>query len=125
MNAHGSAFMTKARDSLHLARLAIEAGLADGAVNRAYYAAFYAASAALQLHGEAPRTHAGVHNRFRVLFVKTGRISDAVGKILPYAYGMRQKADYDALTVFEVQAAADLLADVDTFVQAVEPLLTS
>ena len=123
MNDHVAAFMDKARDSLGLARLAADAGFAEGAVSRAYYAAFYAARAALLLHGEVPRTHAGAHNRFWVRFVKTGLISETTGGVLPYAFTMRQKADYDAMTVLDVSAAYDLIADVEAFVQAVESLL--
>ena len=42
---------------------------------------------------------------------------------LPYAFRQRQGADYDALTVFEARAAADLIADVETFVRTVEAVL--
>ena len=34
--------------------------------------------AALLMRGEAPRTHKGVHNRFRLLYVKTGKVSTDV-----------------------------------------------
>ncbi len=39
------------------------------------------------------------------------------------AFRQRQGADYDALTVFEAHAAADLIADVETFVQTVEAII--
>ncbi|MCH8961821.1 MAG: hypothetical protein IH820_11005 [Bacteroidetes bacterium] len=39
------------------------------------------------------------------------------------AFRQRQGADYDALTVFEARAAADLIADVETFVQTVEAVI--
>ena len=52
----------KARRALRTARLSVEDGDADAAVNRAYYAAFHVASAALELAGEHPKTHKGVHN---------------------------------------------------------------
>ena len=124
MNEHAAAYMGKARDAARLARLALDEGVLDGAVSRAYYAAFYAATAALLVAGEAPRTHKGVHHRFRLLYVKSGRVPEAIGTLLPYASDMRQKADYDALTVFEARAVADLIADVERFLAAVEPLLT-
>jgi hypothetical protein len=33
---------------------------------------------------------------------------------------LRQQADYDAVTIFDVQAASDLIEDVDIFVTSVE-----
>ena len=125
MNPNVSAFLDKAHRALDAARLLADASDAAGAINRAYYAAFYAARAALLTVGETPKTHAGTHNRFRVRFVDTGQISAALGKVLPLAFDLRLGADYDALTVFDEAAVIDLLADVDTFVQAGEPLLTS
>ncbi len=58
----------------------------------------------------------------QILF-RTGRLSKEVGSILAFAEEARNRADYDASTVFDTHAAADLIADVDTFVQAVESLL--
>ncbi len=92
-------------------------------INRAYYAAFHVAQAALLTLGEAPKTHVGVSNRFYVRFVQTGLVGEDLSSVLPYAFRQRQGADYDALTVFEARAAVDLIADVESFVQAVETIL--
>ncbi len=35
----------------------------------------------------------------------------------------RERSDYEALTVFDARAAADLIADVETFVRAVEAII--
>jgi uncharacterized protein (UPF0332 family) len=124
MTERVAGFLQKAHATLDHARMAAEAGFIDGAINRAYYAAFYAASAALLARDEAPRTHAGVHNRFWVTYVQTGQIPSEVGSILPHAFSTRQRADYEALSAFDAPAAADLIADVARFLAAVEPLLT-
>ena len=87
--------------------------------------AFYAAQAALLSVEETVRSHAGVKRRFGYHFIRTGRLSEEVGSILAFAEEARNRADYDAMTVFDEAAVIDLLADVDTFVQAIEPLLTS
>ena len=50
-------------------------------------------------------------------------IGEDVSGVLPYAFRQRQGADYDALTVFEAHAAADLIADVETFVRTVEAVI--
>ena len=48
------AFFEKAVRALSAAHMALERDDAETAMNRAYYAAFYAASAVLAVHGEQP-----------------------------------------------------------------------
>jgi hypothetical protein len=86
MNPNVAAFFNKAHRALATARNNVRDGDAEGAVNRAYYAAFYAASAALLAVGESPKTHIGVHNRFRVCFIHSGEIPDSIGKRLPWPF---------------------------------------
>jgi uncharacterized protein (UPF0332 family) len=95
----------------------------EAAVNRAYYACFYLAQAALLDVGEEPKSHAGTHNRFAFHFVATGRIPENVARTLPYAAQARERADYNALVVTDSRAAADLLADAERFVAAVRTVL--
>ena len=64
-----------------------------------------------------------MNGSFHVCFVQTGLIGEDLSGVLPYAFRQRQGADYDALTVFEARAAADLIADVETFVQTVEAII--
>jgi hypothetical protein len=92
----------------------------EAAINRAYYAAFYAATAALIEVEETIKTHEGTHQRFSLHFVKSGVLPHHIGRTLKYAYNLRQRADYDALTVFDKAAVADLIADVTEFVDTVE-----
>ena len=73
--------------------------------------------------GETPKTHTGTLGRFRVRFVQTGLIPEAQAVTLARAFQLRQEADYDDGALIQPEQAARLLADVDTFVQAVEPLL--
>lgn len=120
-----AALLGKARQALETAGQVLALGDASAAINRAYYAAFYAALAALSSVGEAPKTHTGVHQRFWVRFVQTGRFSAAVARTLPDSFAARLSADYDALLVTDEAAARDLLADVTTFLEAVEALLAS
>ncbi len=84
---------------------------------------FYAARAALLSLGEAPKTHQGIILRFHFHFVKTGRIDPEVAAILSLAEELREGADYDVALNVEPQAVADLLGDVERFVQAVEAVI--
>lgn len=113
----------KARRALRTARLSLDDGDADGSINRAYYAAFYMASAALELVGENPRTHKGTQARFWKRFVETGRFPSDVGGLLSHAQEQREKADYDAMTQFDTTVAEDLVEDMETFVEEAETLI--
>ena len=117
------ALLEKARQALSDARYLQADARADAAISRAYYAALHAARAALLSLGETPRTHHGVHTRFAFHFVATGRLERAVGDILTLSARERERSDYEALTVFDARAAADLIADVETFVRTVEAII--
>lgn len=114
-----TALIEKATRALEAARRALDAEDAETAANRAYYACFHAARAALAGEDEQPKTHSGVHTRFARLIVATGRVPVEVARALPHAAQVRERADYDALTLADVSAAADLLSDAERFVAAV------
>lgn len=115
--------LEKAHKTLGSARVLLEADAAEDAINRAYYAAFHVATAALLQVGERPKTHKGTHGRFWIRFVEAGHVAPEQGEVLAYAWRVREKADYDAFADFETAAPADLLRDVEGFIQAVEPLV--
>ena len=113
------ALVKKAARALDAARRALAADDAETAANRAYYACFNVARAALAGEGEQPKTHSGTHNHFALLFVATGRVSEEVARILPHAAQVRERADYNALAVTDALATADLVADAERFVNVV------
>lgn len=117
------ALLDKAQRALEAAEANVELDDAETSINRAYYAAFYAALAALEAVNEQPKTHHGTLRRFHYHFVRTERLALEIGEILSHALDFRQQVDYDAFTIFDVQAAADLSADVHRFVAAVETML--
>lgn len=123
MTEHQAALFDNAFRALETAHLTLNDGDARAAINRAYYAAFYAATAALLDKGEAPKSHKGVHRRFHLHFVAGGPLDAAIGGILSFASDARQQADYDAFTIFDEAAAADLIVDVERFVDVVEAML--
>jgi uncharacterized protein (UPF0332 family) len=77
VNAHD--LIDKANRAAASARLLLDAGDVDGACNRAYYAMFDAARAALIQSGapvvpEVAKTHGGLISAFSLHLVKTGRV---------------------------------------------------
>lgn len=76
--------MAKARRAIQSARMLLDSGDADGACNRAYYAMFDAARAALIASGapvesEVSRTHSGLISAFSLHLVKSKRVAIELG----------------------------------------------
>ena len=91
--------MVKARRALASARTLLEDGDNDGACNRAYYAMFDAARAALlasraAVPPEVAKTHSGLITAFSLHLVKTGLFPVALGKSFNKAEDLRLIADY-------------------------------
>ena len=85
------------------------AGDVDGACNRAYYAMFDAARAALFSHdavvlAETIRTHSGLISAFSMHLVKTGIVPIELGKALNKAEDLRLIADYKGEPIDQEQA---------------------
>lgn len=93
---------------------------ADGAVNRAYYAIFNLARAALLTTGMAerdlPRTHNGLIAAFSERVVQSGRIDPESAATSSRIEALRLRADYTAIPV-DADTAADAVAQAESFVR--------
>lgn len=114
--------MAKAETACSSARVLLELSDVDGASNRAYYAMFDAARAALLASGEGSfehadpgRTHSGLIGGFGLHLVKSGRVSREMGRLLNRAHEIRQVADYKAESV-ELEDAKELVEQAEVFV---------
>lgn len=92
-------YLRKAERALSSARLLRQDGDSEGACNRAYYAMFDAAQAALLRYrvGVNPaetRTHSGLIGAFGKHLVKTGLVPPALGRALNQVERLRLLADY-------------------------------
>ena len=87
-------------EELDAARNLVDSGFPRQAISRAYYAAFYAARAALEAaHEPSPKTHSGMRSRFSDLARSTPSIGPEVGRALSQLGTDRTEADYDEPTV--------------------------
>lgn len=107
MNAHD--LIDKASRAAASARLLLDAGDVDGACNRAYYAMFDAARAALIRSGapvvpEVAKTHGGLISAFSLHLVKTGQVPTELGKALNRVAEIRLIADYTGDEVTDERA---------------------
>lgn len=114
--------MEKALRASESARVLLDFGDVDGACNRAYYAMFDAARAALLLSGapvqpEIGKTHSGLIAAFGLHLVKNGPISKEMGRLLKRDEEVRIIADYTGDLV-ELGDAKEMLEQADVFVTA-------
>jgi uncharacterized protein (UPF0332 family) len=91
--------LDRARRAVESAELLLRSGDPNGACNRAYYAMFDAARAALIATqpvpaAEAIKTHSGLIAAFSLQLVKTGRVPVELGKSFSKVSDLRLVADY-------------------------------
>jgi uncharacterized protein len=116
-------WLDKADAALASARAERLAGWIDFSINRAYYAAFYAASAALLHRGRSFNRHSGVRAAIHRDLVKSGRIHAEWGRAFDRLFEGRQRADYLAFGEFEPPEAEKLIMDAEGFVGAMHTLV--
>ena len=114
--------MTRARQDLAAAQLLVENGFSAQAVSRAYYAAFYAAEAALLTLGVSRSKHSGVVSAFGELVVVKGGVDGEVGRLLRRLFNRRGEADYSFGPVSE-DRGTEALNEATRFVEAVKAWL--
>ena len=112
VNAQDS--MAKAQRALASAHTLLEDRGNDGAWNRAYYAMFDAARAALiasnaPVPPEVAKTHSGLISAFSLHLVKTERFPLELGRSLNRVEDLRLVADYkgDPIDTAQVQSAIE------------------
>ena len=93
------------------------------AVNRAYYAVFYAANALLITKGLTRSKHSGTVSAFRQFFVKPGLIEPEYSDIYGSLMDDRHVSDYDMGTAIESQRAETDVQDAHRFVERIETYL--
>jgi len=117
-------YLLKARRALASARLLLENGDIEGSCNRAYYAMFDAAHAALLRHqpGINPaetRTHNGLITAFGKHLIKTGLMTPELGRVLNQVEQIRLLADYTGEEI-EPDKAAWVVEQASVFVETIQ-----
>jgi uncharacterized protein (UPF0332 family) len=110
-------YIEYAREMLSAAAHNIAGGFYSSAVNRAYYAVFYAANALLTTQGISRSRHSGVIATFRQRFVKPGLIETEYGDIYGRIMDDRHVGDYDIEASIDPDRAQ---ADLDEATQFVD-----
>lgn len=99
-----------------------KSGFYNTAVNRLYYACYYAAVALLIKHNIYPGTHAGVKQMLGMHFVVPGKLSREHSRYFSLLFDRRQSSDYDDFAYSTHEEIVELLPKATAFVKAIEAL---
>ena len=126
MNKFGTeiaANIERAEQSVRAAQKLISDGYYDFAASRAYYAAFYAASAALLREGLDFGKHSGVIAHIHQRFVKTGKLSKEQGKTLNWLFELRSVGDYGVTAHVSKKDSEEAVLIAENFLNAIKTLI--
>ncbi|MBV9941833.1 MAG: HEPN domain-containing protein [Solirubrobacterales bacterium] len=116
--------LASSREELAAARQLVETGFPRQATSRAYYAAFYAARAALEAAGiSPPKTHSGLRARFSEFANATPGIGGEVGRALSQLETARTDADYGD-PAMSADEANDAIAKAMQIVEVIERVIS-
>jgi uncharacterized protein (UPF0332 family) len=107
--------------------LEVDSHLSNGfwntAINRMYYACFYAVSALLVKNNVEVNSHAGVRQQFGQHYVKPGIIDRDLGKHFTELFEKRNRGDYNDFIDYNENEARELLPKTVELVQRIKSLL--
>lgn len=100
-------------------------GYYNMAVNRLYYAAFYAVSALMLSRGINAATHAGIKTLLSLHFVKPGLLPVEHGKTFMTLFENRQSGDYEDFVYCDLDLYNLLLPKTEELIKAVRGLINN
>ncbi len=115
--------LERAHQAIEAAGKLLSDGYCDFAASRAYYAAFYAATALLLNEGMEFSKHSGVIAAIHKRFVKTEKLEKQFGKDLNWLFELRSIGDYGVTIHVPEQEAKQSIEAARRFVQAVQSIL--
>ena len=111
--------LERADESLQAARLLRENAMLIPAMNRIYYAMFYAVNALLARDAVAFSKHGKVKGYFNREYIKTRVFPVQAGKLYNMVFEYRQKFDYVDLVMPDATAIDEYLQNVTGFIQTI------
>jgi len=109
-----------AHKTVEAAKVLAGRGFWNSAVNRLYYAIFYAVNALLVLNDIPTKSHSATKSKFSLHFIKTGKIDKKYGKLLAELYDWRQKGDYENIFDYDSESVMPLFKPVTEMINIIE-----
>ena len=95
----------------------------NAAINRLYYACFYATSALLVANGFTVSSHAGVKTVLGLHFVSKGLLPIEHGKTFSRLFEIRHSGDYDDFVYCDKEMVDEYTPKVEAYITAIKSLL--
>ena len=118
-----AANLERAEQSIQAARQLASGGYYDFAASRAYYAAFYAATAVLLSEESEFSKHSAVIASIHQRYVKTGKLSKEQGKSLNWLFELRNVGDYGGTAHVSRSQVEQAIQAAEGFLLAIKSLL--
>jgi len=118
-----SANIERAEQSIRAAKQLALGGYGDFSASRAYYAAFYAATAILLHEGLELSKHSAVIASIHQRFVKTGKLDQEQGKSLNWLFELRGIGDYGVTAHVSRKDVDQAIDAAERFLAAIKSLL--
>ncbi|NLJ00706.1 MAG: HEPN domain-containing protein [Bacteroidales bacterium] len=115
--------LQRAKQTLHEAMDIASRGHHIAAVNRLYYACFYAVNGLLIKNKIIVRTHTGVKQMFGLHFVKTGKLDPVFGRFYSRLFNDRISGDYDDFVSFDKEMVEELIPQAEEFICQIKELI--
>jgi uncharacterized protein (UPF0332 family) len=112
--------LMKANETLEEIKVLLENRFWNTAVNRMYYACFYAVGALLSKNKVEVSSHSGSRQKFGQLYIQTGVIGRDFGKHYSELFEKRQKGDYNDFFDIDEETALRLYPPTVDFIKELE-----
>ena len=101
----------------------IENGFWNTAINRMYYACFYAVGALLARNGIETSSHSGTRLQFGQMFVKKGLIDRNLAKFYSDLFEKRNKGDYNDFFDYDKETVERLFPRAKDFIDSIDSFI--
>ena len=116
--------LAKADEVYKAAEVLYTASQWNSAVNRLYYACFYAASALLLKRSIGAKSHSGVIAKFSENVVASGEMTVADFRVYSKLLNWRSKGDYSDMFDFSKEDLDDVMQPAKLFIDKTKQLIT-
>jgi uncharacterized protein (UPF0332 family) len=113
----------RSKETIMEARLMINEGYLNGAINRLYYACYYIVIALLIKNGISAQTHAGTKQMLGLHFVVNGKLSPKISSIYATLFEKRHSSDYDDFAFYDKELLENLYPQAIEFIETLEILI--
>ena len=109
----------QAKETINVAKLCFENGHYKDAINRAYYAAFYAVKAVLALDNIDFKRHKDVIATFNRDYIASGMYEKEIGRLLSRLQKKRENSDCDDFYIASKEEAEDQIKFAEQIVMSI------